>query len=220
MFLLSRMTVDTSNSEIIRNMVITGLGIGISMSLFTIVVQNAFPFRMLGQVTANLQFFRSIGGTIGIAILGTVMTNQFQRGFDNKLPSDIRSQLTPAQIDGLRNPQALVSPDATESIRQSLAQFGAQGEQMFNQVVLTIRQSLATAITDLFIVGMIAMALAFVLVIFLKEIPLRKSHLDEGPLAVGAEIAAATPEVPGRPNYTPDHTPAHMQSSGSERVGD
>jgi EmrB/QacA subfamily drug resistance transporter len=216
MFLLSRMTVDTSNGVIVRNMVITGLGIGISMSLFTIVVQNAFPFRLLGQVTANLQFFRSIGGTIGIAILGTVMTNQFHSQFDSSLSPDIRARLTPEQIAGLRNPQALVSPDATESIRQSLSQFGAQGDQMFNQIVLTIRQSLSGAITDLFVVGMIAMVLAFVFVIFLKEIPLRKSHHEEGALAVGTEIASATPEIPARPNFAP----VHMQSSGSDRPGD
>src|SRR5260370_1452513 len=67
MFLLSRMTVTTTQGEIVRNMIITGLGAGVLLSLFTIVVQNAFPYRQLGEVTASLNFFRSIGSTIGVA---------------------------------------------------------------------------------------------------------------------------------------------------------
>jgi EmrB/QacA subfamily drug resistance transporter len=64
LYLLSRMNPSTSS------MVITGLGIGAKMGLFTIVVQNAFPFSKLGEVTAGLQFFRSVGGTIGLRFSG------------------------------------------------------------------------------------------------------------------------------------------------------
>src|SRR5437763_17122846 len=78
MFLLSRMTATTGEGEVVRNMVITGLGIGVMMSLFTIVVQNAFPFRQLGEVTAGITFFRSIGSTMGVAVMGAIMTNTFQ----------------------------------------------------------------------------------------------------------------------------------------------
>ncbi|HWZ20296.1 MAG TPA: MDR family MFS transporter, partial [Ktedonobacteraceae bacterium] len=78
MFLLSRMTPATTQPELVRNMVVTGLGIGVMMSLFTIVVQNAFPYRQLGEVTASLTFFRSIGSTMGVAVMGTIMINGFQ----------------------------------------------------------------------------------------------------------------------------------------------
>ena len=44
--------------EVVRNMVVVGLGIGVMMSLFTIVVQNAFPLTRMGEVTSSLQFFR------------------------------------------------------------------------------------------------------------------------------------------------------------------
>jgi EmrB/QacA subfamily drug resistance transporter len=74
MFLLSRMDVTTTSTTVVRNMIILGLGIGTTMSLFTIIVQNAFPAQRLGEVTSALTFFRSIGGTVGAAILGTVMT--------------------------------------------------------------------------------------------------------------------------------------------------
>src|SRR5213080_1072771 len=83
MFMLSRMTSSTSQSEVVRNMLVTGLGIGVMMSLFTIVVQNAFPYRQLGEVTATLTFFRSIGSTVGVAVMGTIMTNGFQNAMQS-----------------------------------------------------------------------------------------------------------------------------------------
>lgn len=64
---------DATQGLVIRNMIITGLGLGVTMSLFTIVVQNAFPPSQLGEVTSGLQFFRSIGATISIAVLGRLI---------------------------------------------------------------------------------------------------------------------------------------------------
>src|SRR6266700_2251381 len=86
MFLLSRMSITTREGEVIRNMIITGLGIGVMMSLFTVVVQNAFPYRQLGEVTASLTFFRSIGSTMGVAVMGTIMTNTFQSALQSNMP--------------------------------------------------------------------------------------------------------------------------------------
>ena len=51
-------------------MFITGLGVGPTFSVFTIVVQNAVPFRQLGVATSNLTFFRQIGGTVALAFVG------------------------------------------------------------------------------------------------------------------------------------------------------
>src|SRR5690606_9328426 len=89
-FLLSQMDASVSNGVVVRNMVIIGLGIGVSMSLFTIITQNAFPIQKLGEVTASLQFFRSIGGTIGVAVLGTVMPNRYNAVFASNLPAQLR----------------------------------------------------------------------------------------------------------------------------------
>ena len=77
MFLLAHMTTATTNGELVRNMIITGLGIGVLMSLFTIIVQNAFSRDLLGQVTSSLTFFRSLGSSIGVAVLGAIVTNAY-----------------------------------------------------------------------------------------------------------------------------------------------
>lgn len=211
MFLLSRMTADASSGLVVRNMVIVGLGIGVSMSLFTIIVQNAFPQRMLGQVTASLQFFRSIGGTIGIAVLGTVMTNRFQSAFDANVSPQLTQSLTAQQVEQLRNPQALLEPEATSSIQDMLAGLGGNTQQLYDQLLGVIGSSLATAITDLFLVGMVAMLLALVAVIFLKEIPLKKDYREEQPTA--ATEAVSTGALPA-------HTPSASLSGSSNSAGD
>ncbi len=175
LFLLSRMDATASDGLVVRNMVIMGLGIGVSMSLFTIIVQNAFPNSFLGQVTASLTFFRSMGSTIGIAIFGSVMTNQFQSSFASNLPATLKHALSAQQLASFQNPQLLLAPGLEAQIQQSFARFGPQGQQLFAQLMHTIRVSLASAITGLFFVGACAMVLALFTVLFLREIPLRKS---------------------------------------------
>jgi EmrB/QacA subfamily drug resistance transporter len=176
MFLLSRMSVTTSEGEVVRNMLITGLGMGVMMSLFTIVVQNAFPYRQLGEVTASLTFFRSIGSTVGVAVMGTIMTNAFQNAMQSNIPALLKRIVPAARLAQLENPQLLLAPDVVAKIQHGFATLGPQGLVIFRQLIEAIRVSLSTAITNVFFLGFIIMVLGFVTVLFLREIPLRKSH--------------------------------------------
>jgi EmrB/QacA subfamily drug resistance transporter len=187
MFLLSRMTTTTVQGEVVRNMIITGLGIGVMISLFTIVVQNAFPYRQLGEVTATVTFFRSIGSTIGVAVMGAIMTNTFQSALQSNMPRALTRLVPPDRLAQLQNPQLLLAPDVVAKIQHSFAAFGAQGMTLFNQLIDAIRVSLATAITNVFFLGFIIMLLGLFAVLFLREIPLRKSNT-----AQAAEVAPST----------------------------
>jgi len=192
MFLLSRMAVTTTQGELIRNMIITGLGMGVMISLFTIVVQNAFPYRQLGEVTASLNFFRSIGSTIGVAVMGTIMTNAFQSNLQSNTPQAL-TRLASARhlpLAPLQNPQLLLEPDVVAKIQHGFAAFGAQGLTLFHQLMEAIRVSLSSAITNVFFLGFIIMLLGLFTVLFLREIPLRKSHI--------AQPAEATPSGTNR----------------------
>jgi hypothetical protein len=176
MFLLSRMTPTTSQGEVVRNMIITGLGIGVMMSLFTIVVQNAFPYRQLGEVTASLTFFRSIGSTVGVAVMGTIMTNEFQNTLQTNIPAILKRMVPADRLAQLENPQLLLAPDVVAKIQHGFAALGPQGLIIFKQLIEAIQKSLSTAITSVFFLGFIIMVLGFITVLFLREIPLRKSH--------------------------------------------
>jgi EmrB/QacA subfamily drug resistance transporter len=83
MFLLSRMTVNTPNWQVTLFMVVCGIGVGPSLPLYTLAIQNAVDFRKLGQATSASQFFRQIGGTIGAAIMGTVLASSLSTSFSN-----------------------------------------------------------------------------------------------------------------------------------------
>ena len=172
MFMLSRMAANTGNGQVSLNMVVTGLGMGVMMSLFTIVVQNAFPFRLLGEVTAGLTFFRSIGSTIGVAVMGTIMTNSFQSALQSNLPSNVARFVPPS----LQNPQVLLDPGTLAALQHQFARLGAQGQVLFHDFFEVVKSSLATGIDNIFLLGFIVMLLGLVSVFFLREIPLRKSH--------------------------------------------
>ncbi len=176
MFLLSRMVTTTGEGEVVRNMIITGLGIGVMMSLFTIVVQNAFPYRQLGEVTASLTFFRSIGSTIGVAVMGTIMTNAFQSAMQSNMPAILKRLVPADKLAQLQNPQLLLSPDIVAKIQHGFASLGPQGLAIFRQLMEAIKLSLSTAITNVFFLGFIIMLLGLFSAFFLREIPLRKSH--------------------------------------------
>lgn len=176
MALLSLMDIQTTHDIVIRNLVVLGLGLGIMMTLFTIVVQNAFPFSALGQVTANLQFFRSIGATVGTAILGTVLIGNFQAGFQTALPDSLRQAVPPEQLASLQNPQVLLSAQAMDAIRVGFISFGPEGAALFEQALQAIRLSLASAISTVFAFSAVAMALGCVVAFFLRELPLHGSQ--------------------------------------------
>jgi hypothetical protein len=65
-------------------MFLAGLGVGPTLSVFTIVIQASVPFSRLGVATGNLVFFRQIGGSVGLAVVGTIAPSD-ARGW---VPSD------------------------------------------------------------------------------------------------------------------------------------
>ena len=195
MLLLSRMDVGSSARDMIINMTVLGLGLGIGMTLFTIVVQNAFSSTRLGEVSSAMQFFRSIGGTIGIAVFGSIMTNRYRDVFDSTLDPQVRAALTPDQVADLRNPQVLLTNDTTQEIRATFDALGSNGQMLYDQFMVAVRESLTTAITSLFAVGALAMFIGFVVVCFLPEIPLRRTRRGgpETPAEPATDTNAATP---------------------------
>ncbi len=178
MYLLSRMSIETSYASAVVNIVITGLGLGIIMPLYTIAVQNAVPYEVLGTATSSTTFFRSIGGSVGLAIFGSVMNNRFSMSFMDNLPSSVKSIIPMARLDLLiHNPQVLVSGAAQTQLKNIFETLGEQGIVIYEQVLLLLRQSLDSALSEVFLVGVVVIVIAFFINLFIKEIPLRKVHM-------------------------------------------
>lgn len=185
--LTSRMTADTSFGQAVASIMVTGLGLGITFPSFTIAVQNASPANQLGAVTSATQFYRSIGGALGLAVLGSFMANRFAAGLQDSLPPALREALPADQLARMEgNPQALVNPQALEALRAGFADRGPQGAEILVQLLATLRETLASAISSVFVVVAVALAVAFVVTIFLREAPLR----GRGP---GPDASKGTP---------------------------
>lgn len=189
MFLLAQMDANTSTTAVILNMTILGFGLGTGLVLFTIVVQNAVEYRVMGVATSALTFFRSIGSTLGTAIFGSFLTGTFTREFAARLPESLKQALPPEGLAQLK-PEALLNAQAMQQMQAQFAQFGPDGQALFSQLPDVIRSALAAAIHDVFFAGTIVMALAAAICIFLREIPLRRS--------VRNDITAVEHEVGGK----------------------
>jgi drug resistance transporter, EmrB/QacA subfamily len=188
MFMLSRLTVETTNGAVALYMVLIGAGLGATMPLFTISLQAQYPKR-IGEVTAAQQFFRSIGGTVGVALLGGVMNSVFARELTTLLQRDADS-FGPAagQLTALASePTKLLNAGALQTIAATMPPSAAPLiERFFGDV----KAALATGISRSFFWAFVLISLAFVAMWAVREVPLlAKPHLDDAS-EIGAEILA------------------------------
>jgi EmrB/QacA subfamily drug resistance transporter len=199
MFLFSRMAADTSYFVAARNMVVAGFGLGMTFPVFSLAVQNAVPYRVMGIAMSSMQFFRTLGGMMGTAILGAFMTNTFRPEFESRaeapigqlsqafqsLPAQVVSQLPSEALQAMKNPAALfanplilLSPEAMGQLRTNFQRLPG-GEQILDQMLSALRASLAVALDRTFAIGCGILVVGFVAALFLGEKPLRKSNRPE-----------------------------------------
>jgi len=160
------------------SMAIFGIGLGMSMPVITLVVQNAVPGSQLGVATATSTLFRNLGGTIGIALFGSVMNSAMKRNLEKEITqgpgldfSQLDSQ-TAEQFKGMLSPQLLMNEPKLKELQETLPD---EVHTFFMQMVDTLRAALSDTLTTVFYIGTLLLAVALVLIFFLREIPLRTS---------------------------------------------
>lgn len=179
LLLLSQMDMDISQWLLVLYLILVGFGIGMGLTVFTMTVQNSVGSEYLGVATASTQLFRSLGGTVGVAVLGTVLNTSMKdkmASFDSsKVPEAARETLSKFQ-----NPNLLLDHTQIETIR---AQLPENMLPLFNDLMLHLQQSLTFALSNVFLVAAIVMAIATLLTFTIKEVPLRsqkqKPNLEE-----------------------------------------
>jgi EmrB/QacA subfamily drug resistance transporter len=153
-FLLSTMGVGTVLLTASVYMFILGVGVGLIMPVLVLAVQNSVEHSDMGVATSSNNFFRSLGGAFGTALLGAVFTGQLATRLAGLLPSAGSHQLT-------SSPSAIAAlPEAVRS-----------------QVI----EAFASAITTVFLVALPFTVLALVLALMTPELPLRETaHVGAG----------------------------------------
>jgi hypothetical protein len=198
LWLLTQMGIDASRGDVVRNLIVLGLGIGLAMPTFTLAVQNAFPAKDLGVVTAAVQFFRSIGSTIGVALMGSFLTMRLTSGLASGLPPQV-AQALPAGAVAVLDPQALVSPESTQALEAQFATL-PDGTRLFAGLMDALQGALAASIHDVFLVAAVVAFGGVIVALFLPETPLRGRQDVPALVEAGKELAVegigAAPPIP------------------------
>ena len=153
-------------------MAVIGLGFGMTMQNLVLSVQNAVPMSQLGAASSTVAFFRSLGGAVGVAVLGAVLGHQ--------VSSHIISGLAALGVPAGASGGGGQIPD--------LATLPAPVAQV-------VQESYGIGAGDIFLVAAPITFLALVAVLFIKEVPLRTSNdepeqvLDTGAAALPAASA-------------------------------
>ena len=202
--LLTGLTAKTELPVLWAWMFLTGVGIGPTLSVFTIVVQSVVPFNRLGVATGNLTFFRQIGGSVGLAVVSTI----FAQSFTSRLEPSLVDSGVPAQqaaaVAQLANQGADLTQIGGASLSDQLSQVPALND-FIDPIVEGIRTAFSLAIADAFWLGLGTTLIALVVVaVGLKEVPLRGFSKPDNasPDAASAPPDGAKPPAEPQPAET------------------
>lgn len=165
MYLMSTMGADTTRTTVSAYMVLLGVGLGLTMPTLVLATQNTVPREDLGAATSAVNFFRSMGGTVGVALFGALFNSALaQRLNGTRVTVGEGSSFTPAQL------RELTGDDAERVV-----------------------SAFAESLTQVFLYATPMLLVAFGLAWLIREAPLR--HTLHEPAPAGASVPAAEPLV-------------------------
>ena len=184
LFLLWLLHKEATSIDVMWRLFVFGLGLGPSQSLFNIIAMSAVPPRQIGVATSTGMFLRQIGGLIGVAIFGAIMSAHLQRLLSAVLPAGTKFDL--GKLEAL-------AMGATTG--QSLA------------IPPYIAGAFADAMSYVFIGSMVVIAIAVVTIFFIPHIELRgrapaQASQNKTIQAAEAAVADAAP-APADPSPMP-----------------
>jgi len=191
LFLMSTLSRGSSQITGMEYMAILGFGLGLSFPTLVLATQNAVPYRYMGVTTSLNQFARSVGGTIGVAIMGSILTRRLNEEIGAGLPPRVVQESPPQLLDALHNPRILLDDGALARLRDEGfgAVFGGDATTLFNQTIDSMKDGLATSITEVFLFAAILAGISVVISLFLKEVRLKTSWDS----AAAPEVTAPEP---------------------------
>ncbi|MCU1579619.1 MAG: family efflux transporter permease subunit [Rhodoglobus sp.] len=204
-FLFTFITADTSVWYVMIGMLMVGLGLGQLMQTLTIASQNAVGARDIGVATSSSTFFRQIGGTLGVAVIFSVVFSLvpgfIKSAFENKtLAAGVQAAASdPAVLADPKNKGILDIFQAQQTGGTGVGN-ALNGDTSFlngadPRLAAPFLHGFSDAMVSGFWVSLIVIGIAFVLSFFLKATPLRqKSALQE---VADADAAILAQEAAG-----------------------
>ncbi|HET9630799.1 MAG TPA: MDR family MFS transporter, partial [Terrabacter sp.] len=156
-WLLTQLHYGSSQAELTLSMIVFGVGLGMALQVFTLIIQNSAQRKDLGVATASTQFFRNVGSTVGTAVFGTIMTSGLAGNIASHLPVSVVKQM---QSSGQEiSAGSVLDPAALAKLPP--------------QIASGVQQGLADSLHTVFVWGLVPFVLALVVTLFIKEVPLR-----------------------------------------------
>ena len=186
LFLLSNLRADTPLPVLFVWMFITGLGVGPVFSVFTLVVQGAVAPRQIGTATSSLTLFQQLGGSVGLAIAGTVFGSRLAE----ELPVQLAASVPPQVAAGFAGSgtAAIGRLSGVGDIGQAILAAAppaarAQLEPFVPAIVEAIHRAFSIATASTFTFGIAAALVVVLVVAFLREAPARTAATADANLA-------------------------------------
>jgi hypothetical protein len=199
-FALLALTVTTHESQlgISLKMVLLGVGLGPSIPLFTLAIQTSVPPQQIGVATAAATFFRQMGTTIGLAILGTIFATSFAGELRRTAPS--RDELPPEMQAQMQHSgggedargtfsAAAAKANADASIDKAplpepaKAAARERAHKAIDAIDHSFKHSLTSALVNVFWISLVIAAIGLLVTAFLPQLALRRGP-PTGPPAV------------------------------------
>lgn len=157
LFLMSRLGGGATRPEVLPDVIVCGLGFGVLMPTYEVLIQNAAPTGTMGVATGITQFSRAVGGSIGLAIFSTMLLLIYHMHVDHLIPQGAPTALKEA----FNNPLQLVftPPESLDSTVSAVANGGV----LVRSLLEGSRAGLASAMQSIFLVNAVALALSCVL---------------------------------------------------------
>jgi hypothetical protein len=195
--LMTQLRADTPVPVVWIWMFIAGLGVGPTFAVFTLVVQNAVSFQYLGVATSNLTFFRQIGGTVALSIVGTIFGTKFASEIapsmaDAGVPPQLVTQFQAGiQSGAVDLGQLTGTGDLGKTILANVPEaFRATVEPFIGNIVNGIHGAFSLAVAQTFWIGVGAALISAVAAMFMKELALRQTTTAADAQAHAADAAA------------------------------
>jgi EmrB/QacA subfamily drug resistance transporter len=168
LWLLSQITPAVPQWHVVADLIVVGLGVGITFPLYLTAVQTALPRQFLGVASSQIQFWRNLGGTVGSAVLGAVLSN--------RLPDYLTTRISALHIP----PQVIAQLPKTGSANAILDP--SLVAKLPGPVLAAIRAALADTLHDVYVLAGVVLILALISTVFMKEVPLTGAGVSsEGP---------------------------------------
>lgn len=187
-YLGASMGPDTPMRTVVLSMFLLGIGLGPTNAMFLVAVQAVAPRRLLGSATSTHQFFRQVGGTLGVALFGALMAQQATLTFERDI-TPLVAGLPPALVQHVSNPELLTDPAAAAAAERALAP--TLGDTSWLELVRHWRAGIGHGVQQVFWISGLLTLLAL-----LTTLALPAQQLSDGDPAA---IPATTPDGLSRP---------------------